>query len=306
MAVTSFAAAAPASAQSAADVAAAEALFREGRKLFDEGRTTEACPKFAESQRLAPAPGTLLNLAGCYEKQGLTASAWATFQSAASEAHRKGRQDWEQLARDRAAALEPSLSHLTVVVPETSLVSGLSIRRDGEPLGRAAWSTAIPVDPGAHVVDASAPGYEAWSQSVQVDAGGASRSVTVPALGATTAPASPASATPGSAQRTLGLVLGGAGLVGVGIGSFFGLRAMSQENDAHSHCRTDVYCTQQGVDLGNDAKSSAGVATIAFIAGGAALAAGVALFFTAPKRQAPAVGLSAGPGILGLGVRGAW
>jgi serine/threonine-protein kinase len=300
------AAGSPARAQSPADVAAAEALFRDGRKLFDDGRYAEACPKFAESQRLAPAPGTLLNLAGCYEKQGLSASAWATFKDAASEAHRKGRQDWEQLARDRATALEPKLSHLTVTVPDASAIAGLTVRRDGEELGRAGWGTAIPVDPGQHVVEATAPGHEKWSQTVQVDAGAASASVTVPALGeSATTPATPES-TPGSTQRTLGLVVGGVGIVGIGIGSFFGVQAMNQENDAKTHCRTDTYCTQQGVDLGNAAKTSATVSTVAFIAGGAALAAGVVLYFMAPKRKGPAVGLSVGPGSVGLGVGGAW
>jgi hypothetical protein len=299
--------ASPARAQSPSDVAAAEALFREARKLFDDGRYAEACPKFAESQRLASAPGTLLNLAGCYEKQGLTASAWATFQSAAAEARRKGRQDWEQLAHDRAAALEPTLSHLTIVVPDASATAGVTIKRDGEEVGRAGWGTAIPVDPGQHSIEASAPGHDTWSQSVQVNAGGASASVTVPALGeTTTTPSTPSSTSPGSTQRTVGLIVGGVGLVGIGLGSFFGVQAMNQESDAHTHCRTDLYCSQQGVDLGNSAKTSASVSTLAFIVGGAALAGGVVLYLTAPKRQGPVVGLSVGPGSLGIGLGGAW
>src|SRR6516165_6810017 len=93
----------PAAAQDASNKAAAEALFRDGRTLYDQGKFPEACAKFAESQRLDPAPGTLLNLAGCYEKNGQTASAWATFKEAMAASHVKGRTDWEDLARTRAA-----------------------------------------------------------------------------------------------------------------------------------------------------------------------------------------------------------
>src|SRR5579883_366085 len=53
----------------------ATALFNEGRRLANQGRYNEACPKFAESQRLAPSGGTLMNLAECYERTGRTASA---------------------------------------------------------------------------------------------------------------------------------------------------------------------------------------------------------------------------------------
>ena len=58
------------------DPAAAEALFEAGRQAATRGDWTTACPKFAESQRLDPAPGTLLNLADCEEHLGHLASAW--------------------------------------------------------------------------------------------------------------------------------------------------------------------------------------------------------------------------------------
>ena len=45
-----------------ADVAAAEALYREGRALMEKGDLDAACPKLAESQRLDPSSGTALNL----------------------------------------------------------------------------------------------------------------------------------------------------------------------------------------------------------------------------------------------------
>jgi hypothetical protein len=301
----------PAAAQDASNKAAAEALFRDGRTLYDQGKFPEACAKFAESQRLDPAPGTLLNLAGCYEKNGQTASAWATFKEAMAASHVKGRTDWEDLARTRASALEPTLSRLTIAV--ASKADGLAVTRDGNNVGSAEWGTAIPVDPGSHVVDAQAPHRKPFHQSIDVPSGGASVSVNVGELdladegGGTPGPETPSS---GSTQRTIGLVVGGLGVIGIGIGAAFGLTAMSKENDAtQHHCDTSNHCDPQGVQLGKDAQSAATASTVAFAVGGVALAGGVLLYFTAPKgSSAPTVGLRAStiPGGGSVGIQGAW
>jgi hypothetical protein len=302
-------------AQSASDKAAAEVLFHEGRKLFDAGNYPAACAKLAESERLDPAPGTLLNLAGCYEKNGQTASAWATFKEAVSASHQKGRADWEELARTRAAALEPTLSRLTITVTASS-ADGLQVRRDGAVVGQAEWGTPIPVDPGTHVVDAGAPKRAAFHQSVDIAGGGASVAVSVPELaveaGASDAsgPDTAGASSPGSTQRIVGLVVTGAGAVGIGIGAVFGIVAMNKENDAlNKDCTADKLCNQQGVQLGQDAHGAATASTIAFGVGAAAVAGGLALYFLAPKNPSTAtVGLRASglPGGASLGLVGAW
>ena len=306
-------ASAPAAAQDASNKAAAEALFRDGRALYDQGKYPEACAKFAESQKLDPAPGTLLNLGGCYEKNGQTASAWATFKEAMAASHVKGRTDWEDLARTRAAALEPTLSRLTIAVG--SKADGLAVTRDGKDVGSAEWGTAIPVDPGSHVVDAQAPHRKPFHQSIDVPSGGANVTVTVGELDAADeggggTPGPEPTPSSGSSQRTIGLVVGGLGVIGIGIGTVFGLSAMSKENEATQHdCNASNQCNQNGVQLGKDAQSAATAATIAFAVGGVAIAGGVLLYFTAPKgSSAPTVGLraSAMPGGGTVGIQGAW
>src|ERR1700689_2965643 len=96
--------------------AAATALFDEGRRLMGEHKFAEACPKLAESQRLAPSGGTLLNLADCYEHTGQTASAWVAWKDVASRANAAGKADVEKRALTKAAALEPALAKLTIAV----------------------------------------------------------------------------------------------------------------------------------------------------------------------------------------------
>jgi hypothetical protein len=215
-------AAGSASAQ-AEDQAAARALFDEARRLADAGSYSAACPKFEAANRLFASPGVLLNLGDCYEKIGRTASAWTTFGQADSLATRLGRQDFAAEAERRQQAVAAALSRLVIHVPHE--VPGLIIRRDGGELPRAAWETAIPVDPGVHKLEAKAAGYEPWSASVDVSATGQTAAIEIPtlrpvpspaqgALWAATDPSAPresASEREGDEIRTAGWALLGAG-----------------------------------------------------------------------------------------------
>ena len=315
-------------AQSVSDKAAAEALFDQGRKLLAEGKLAEACPKLAESNRLDSGIGTMLYLADCYERSGLTASAWVQFREAAAAAARKS-DPRERVARERVARLEAKLSKLAVTV-NASDTPGLEVKRDGEPLSRGIWGTELPIDPGAHTIVASAPGKKPWQSTVQIgasaavtvaippleDAAVAAASRAVPVVvrpGAEThstpiEPDAPATSR-GNGQRVAGLVIGGVGIVGLGVGAFFGLQAKSHLDDsnADNHCHDGNKCDDIGRAARSDAQSAATISTIAFIAGGVAVAGGAVLYLTAPKGAtrigfAPAVG----PREQGVLLRGVW
>jgi hypothetical protein len=103
---------APAARAQGSDLAAAQGLFDEAKRLVAQGNVAEACPKFLASFRVDPKPGTAVNLADCFEKTGQIASAWARYLEAASLAQRAGQAEREQYAREHAATLEPRLPRL--------------------------------------------------------------------------------------------------------------------------------------------------------------------------------------------------
>lgn len=271
-------------AQPSGDTAAAEALFREGKRLMHDERWPDACPKLAESQRIDPATGTLLALALCYEGWGKTASAWATYADAATRSSREGRADREQAARERVRALEPRLARLSIVVaPSVGKAAGLAVERDGVAVGAAAFGVAVPVDPGEHTVVARATGKKPRTFTVTVVAQGATQTVTVDALvdeprpPAGAAPRTPAGGGPTPLQIG-GLVAGGAGVVGLGVGTFFGVRAMGKDGDSEADCTGNV-CGKTGAADRRDALAAGDVATAAFVVGGVLVAGGAAAFF---------------------------
>lgn len=187
-------------AQTETRAAVAEALYRQARDLMAAGKLDEACPKFAESQRLDPATGTLLNLASCHERQGKLATAWLEYSDAMVAARRDGRDDRVDFARERVAELEPKLSRLTIVLGPDADAEGLTLELDGANVGRAVLGAPFPVDPGDHNVRASAPGKVAQVFSVKIGAMADQQSLTVGKLA--DAPPEPAAAAPPPAPPT--------------------------------------------------------------------------------------------------------
>jgi hypothetical protein len=301
---------APAMAQPTADDAAlAETLFQDARALVEKKDWEHACPKFAESQRLDPRLGTLLNLATCHEQQGKTASAWAEFGDAAVRAERAGQKERADLALERARALEKRLSR--VVLSLGAPTDGLEVWLDGRVLGAATAGSALPLDPGEHVIEVRAPGKLTWRSRLQVAPGPSSTTVEVPPLapapaeGAAGGAMAPAGSRPaahaaapggGGTMRTAGWVLGGVGVVGIGVGAVFGVRAASLESDADDRCPERSCPDPASLELHDDARTSAHVSTIAFAAGVGALGAGVVLLLVAPDDETAAVGLAGAPG----------
>jgi hypothetical protein len=158
-----------ATAPALADESEPERLFREARSAMLEGRFDEACPKLAESQRLDPHVGTLLNLAACHERQGKIATAWVEYQKAHTAAQVEGQADRAHLAEERIAVIEPRVPWLRVAVRGDS--TGTTVTVDGSELSAAALGTEMPVDPGTHVVGGQGAGRHGFEERIELREG---------------------------------------------------------------------------------------------------------------------------------------
>lgn len=329
-------ASAPAAAD-ASDKAAAEALFQQAKTLMGQKQYQEACEKFRASQELDAGLGTLLHLGDCYEKLGRTASAWATFEEAASVAASRGDTNRQQVALARASNLKPQLTYV-VIRSAQPLPSGATVSRDGRPVPAALWGSPVPVDPGTLSIRVTAPGYVEETLKVNVPvAAAASIDVQLPALTPTDAgstssatnavtnvndvPASQPSvlnpnqkpstaAEPGSSsQTTWGMVLGGAGIVALGVSAVFTLSGYSAYQESLDNCsdENENSCGVDGTEKRRDAISAFDTATIFGAAGAVVLGAGVVLYVTAPSATPPSsVEDAFSTRGYGLGYRGVW
>lgn len=264
----------------------AETLFQEARTLVDKGDYAAACPKLEESQKLDPAVGTQFNLADCYEHVGRTATAYALFKDVAAIARAAGKFEREKNAKERAAALEPKLARVRLVVDAKA--PGLEVKIDDAPVERGRWDEAFPIDPGAHRLVATAPNH--GTHEAQFAAQPASSiDVRVPELVDLT-PKQTAPVQLGEPTRkpsVLTYVAGGIGVAALATGTIAGIVAVSKHSDAESACPKDLYAfrcpTQAGTDAWNGATTAGNVSTVAFIVAGVTLAAAAVLYLTTPK-----------------------
>jgi hypothetical protein len=280
--------------------AMAETFFQDGRKLMEEGRYAEACPKLAESQSIDPAGGTVLLLALCYEQVGKTASAWVKFNEALATARRDGREDREDRARRHIKKLEPMLSRITVSVPpEVSAQEGFVVELDGVVLPAVALARALPSDPGSHKIDVRAHNKRPWSTTVELGGKAAREVVTVPLL-EDLAPTEPVSAPPQPAPRrpaaapdavtadsnsapALAYVVGGLGILSTSVGGYFGIRALDRNADATDICPQSECTESDGVELNKDARTDAMRANVLMGAGLVLVGVGAYLWLSAPE-----------------------
>lgn len=303
--------------------------FKRGVQLQADGNLDAAVIEFERAYELAPAYQVLFNIAVVYRDKNDRASALRAFERFLSEGGAK-------IDAKKRKDVETEISKLKDVVATITVkvnVAGAEILLDDYPIGKSPLAQSIMVNVGRHKIEASKEGYKSDSQLFAL-AGRDDRSVeltlkeikkdapfvapppttTTPPPATTTAPppATTKVSTDGGSAKGLGYGLTIAGVLGVGLGGYFGLSANSAWKDAKDlKCDNGKCPTKAAQDKAESAKSDANLSTLGFGLGGAALIAGVVLLLTSGGgteekaasqqkiRVAPSVGQREGGVVLG-------
>ena len=278
-----------------ADEDAATTALKRGYELKKAGKCAEAVVFLRESFEKKPSAKAVLNLAECEESSGKFLTARTHYRDGKRLSELEKQPELLALAETRLAAIEPRIPHVTFVAPE-----GTEVSLDGGPKGQA---SDMEVDPGDHRAKVTREGYQEGAETFSLVPGerktvrltlGEKRAVgtgsSAPATGTTEAGGS------GSGQRIAGGLAFGGGLVLVGMGSVLALTAKSSYDSAVKASCDAQGCDPAGRDAIRSARGRADVATVLFVVGGVATAAGAVIYLTA-KTSAVRAAL-AGPGVV--------
>jgi hypothetical protein len=268
--------------------------------LFADKQLDQACAKFAESLKKASNVNVAFELAACYAAQGKTATAWAEFGSVASKAQRQGDGQLAEKAQANKSELEPKIPFLLI---RSAAASGTAITLDDKPVDGAMLDLPLPIDPGPHVVAASAAGKKPWRQTLeapshkteifvqvpvlqdQLPATPASEPPSVPEAKAPPVPTPPAAPVSSADQTEPGdappggispLVWVGFGLAGVGavVGGITGGLTLSKAGEVKDNC-VESFCPPEQEDALSSATTLANVTNVMLAVGGVGLGLGV-------------------------------
>jgi hypothetical protein len=272
---------------------------------------SDACDKFAASQRQEPSEGTLLRLARCHADAGKAATGRAEYLAAARLARAHGKTKQAEEAEQRAAELGPRIMYLSIRI-DAQRATDLVVSRDGEEL-TPNLDEPVPVDPGSHVISAQAPGYAAWSTTVTSSQPGQVQTITIPELTPLLAPHAPQrarapSAAPSEqrARPTAAWVAAGVGAGALLSAAVLGWIARSDWDDVNTRglCQAGR-CNHEGLAERQQAQNLADLATTGVAIGVAAFASAVLLYNERPKRRASvSIGVNWGKTMGSLALRG--
>lgn len=289
----------------ASDIAAARSLGQEGVKLADAGSCPEAIDKLARAEKMFHAPTTLGRLGECQVLTGKIVEGTENLNRVVRETLSGTAPAAFSAAQERAkkvlADAKPKIAKLKIAVAAPADAQ-LIVKVDGETVPVVNLNTNRPMDPGAHLVEASAPGFKPASARVKLAEGGVdSVALTLepdpdapkaPLAGpaSTTAPATtPPRTAEKSRSRTPAYAVLGVGAVGLGVSAVFGILAIGKKTDLDAAC-TNKVCGPAQQDTIDQGKTYGIVSTVGLAVGVVGVGIGTYLLLTS---GAPSAGASA-------------
>lgn len=274
----------------------ADALFKKGKKLLAEKKYADACSAFSQVDKLDPGIGAKLNAAKCFEEWGKLATAYHWYEDAEKMAT-DTKDDRAAKIRELMEELDTNVPRITINVPDGADPDVLAtLTLDGAPFPAGKLNKEERVDPGPHLIEFTVVD-EKKKKTVPLERGGSSeitldipkgtgkkKPKPTPDPGGGEAP-EPEVARPGRTQRIAGVSLIAGGIVGIGVAGVLTVSARGKYKDAlDTHCMgmTNA-CNDEGLQITQDARGTANIATVITIVGGAAIVGGIVLYVIAPK-----------------------
>jgi hypothetical protein len=337
---------APAFAQTDEQRAGARSLATEGALAFNEGRFKEAIDLFAKAESLVHAPPHLLFMARAHAKLGQFVKAREAYMKIVKEQLAPNApqafRDAQATAEEERKLVEPKIGRLTIKVEGADTAKDLTVSVDGHPISAVLLGVPQPMDPGTHMVTATATGFKARPASVtlkeaergavtvklEIDPN-APAPVVAPAAGTppagslvvtsdSGAPPSDAAPSGGSNGLRIGSYVGfGIGVVGVALGTVFVLKSSSNRKDADeaaeelaasgcNPCSDDSPLAQKVHGLDDDARNAKTLGIVGYVVGGVGIATGVTLFVLSSRTENKTAYLAPYVGFGSAGLRGAF
>jgi hypothetical protein len=309
---------------------AARELAQQGKAAFARGDFDKARDLFHRAYTLVPAP-TLAVYEGraLVKMKRLVEGEEAFVRALRTPIDKESPGQYReavQTADSELVALRPRVPKVTIVAKGPGAEHPeLRVTVDGLAVKRALIGVEMSMNPGEHRLTANAPGgleaqeiftlAEKERRRVEVDVPEGAPEVPVAPVAAAAAAQEhpgvearqePSGSRAGSTQRTVGLVVAGVGVLGLGTGIVTGLMATSRHSEAQEKCENNV-CIEgsEGADALDSFRMLRGISTIGYVVGALGLAGGAALFFTAPKPSRTAF-VRPFVGATGAGVMGAF
>jgi hypothetical protein len=282
--------------------AVASALFEHAREEMRRGEYAAACPKLAESQRLDPSNGTLLNLVICNEKLGKVATAWVHTRELVDRLPPSDER--ASIVQRKLVALEPRVPRLTIHLAASAL-EATRVTLDGVELGASSLDIGLPVDPGRHRILVTASGRRDRALEIDVEEGkkldftaepgeelpgtigeqhaaqpaGESTSIAPPSPMKTQR--SPRHVRPSSQQQEppkwLGWTALGIGAAGLVAGTILGAMTLDRKATVDDNCPDGLCKDQSGIDAAHEGKKLLVASVVSFSVAAGGLGFGVYL-----------------------------
>jgi len=283
-------------------------LYKKAVEAANAGRWSEAAETLRAVLAIRSSPKVRFTLGQAEEHASQLLAAYDAYTQAVADAEAAGEPDVVATVRGALQALAPRVPSVRVTVTGTGAgAATAAIDAKSAVLGQP-----VRVDPGSHLVAVSAPGAKSSTTTISVVEG---QQLDVPVALEAEGPASSSANAANAATEggggfpwsTAGLIGAGVGVAGLGVGSYFGLDAISKNNASNKSGCNGNDCTAAAFATREAARSSATASTALFVAGAVLAAGGVTLWLLAPHGSAEVeVAPSAVSGGAGVTVAGVW